>query len=113
MVVINHDIYLRDPIGAKFADVVFPACDLGRRRLSSVLTVSVVFVSTRSWLMHRVSPSLTGGLSGRWPSAWVTMAFDWKDSNEVCEESSRFSRGNRKAYHMIKVAAHKEGQNPA
>ena len=36
--------------------------------------------------------------------------FDWKDSNEVCEESSRFSRGNRKAYHMIKVAAHKEGK---
>ena len=36
--------------------------------------------------------------------------YDWKDSNEVCEESSRFSRGNRKAYHMIKVAAHKEGK---
>lgn len=36
--------------------------------------------------------------------------FDWKNSNEVCEESSRFSRGNRKAYHMLKIAAHKEGK---
>ena len=32
MVVINQDIYLRDPIGAQFADIVFPCCDLGRRR---------------------------------------------------------------------------------
>ena len=32
------------------------------------------------------------------------------NANEVCEESSRFSRGNRKAYHMIKVAAHREGK---
>ena len=36
--------------------------------------------------------------------------FDWKDSNQVGEESSCFSRGNRKAFHMIKVAAHVEGK---
>jgi len=36
--------------------------------------------------------------------------FDWKDSNEVCEESSRFSRGSRKSYHMIKIAAHAENK---
>ena len=35
---------------------------------------------------------------------------DWDNANEVCEESSRFSRGNRKACHMIKVPAHREGK---
>lgn len=29
MVVINQDIYLRDPVGARFADIVFPAAAWG------------------------------------------------------------------------------------
>ena len=36
--------------------------------------------------------------------------FDWKDSNDVAEESARFSRGSRKDFNMIKVAAHREGK---
>ena len=29
MVVVNQDIYLRDPIGSRYADVVFPAATWG------------------------------------------------------------------------------------
>jgi arsenite oxidase large subunit len=36
--------------------------------------------------------------------------FDWKNSNDVAEESARFSRGSRKDFNMIKVAAHREGK---
>ncbi len=36
--------------------------------------------------------------------------FDWKESNDVAEEASRFSRGSRKDFHMIKVAANREGK---
>jgi len=37
--------------------------------------------------------------------------FDWKDSNQVCEDSSCLSRGNRKACHMIRVSAQKGGKS--
>jgi len=36
--------------------------------------------------------------------------FDWKNSNEVAEEMSRFSRGSRKDFHQIKVVAKREGK---
>ncbi len=109
MVVINHDIYLRDPIGAKFADIVFPAATWGEED----------FVRANGERRIRLYQKLADAPGQSKPDWWIIgqMAqrmgfdgFDWKDSNEVCEESSRFSRGNRKAYHMIKVAAHKEGK---
>ena len=36
--------------------------------------------------------------------------FDWKNSNEELEEGSRVSRGSRKDFHMVKVAAPREGK---
>ena len=36
--------------------------------------------------------------------------FDWKDSNEILEEGARFSRGSRKDFFMVKVAAQREGE---
>ncbi len=109
MVVINHDIYLRDPIGAKFADIVFPAATWGednfirangerRLRLYQKLADAPGESKPDWWIIGQIATRM--GFDG----------FDWKNSNEVAEESSRFSRGNRKAYHMIKVAAHKEGK---
>jgi len=109
MVVINHDIYLRDPIGAKFADVVFPAATWGeddfirangerRLRLYQKLADAPGEAKPDWWIIGQIATRM--GFDG----------FDWKNSNEVAEESSRFSRGNRKAYHMIKVAAHIEGK---
>ena len=109
MVVINHDIYLRDPIGSKFADIVFPAATWGeddfirangerRLRLYQKLADAPGESKPDWWIIGQIATRM--GFDG----------FDWKNSNEVAEESSRFSRGNRKAYHMIKVAAHIEGK---
>lgn len=109
MVVVNQDIYLRDPIGSKFSDIIFPAATWGeedfvrangerRIRLYSKFYDAPGEAKPDWWIISQLGQRM--GFDG----------FDWKDSNQVCEESSRFSRGNRKAYHMIKVAAHKEGK---
>jgi arsenite oxidase large subunit len=108
-VVINHDIYLRDPIGSKYADIVFPAATWGesdftrangerRLRLYSKFYDAPGDAKPDWWIFAELGKRM--GFDG----------FDWKDANQVCEESSRFSRGNRKAYHMVKVAAHREGK---
>lgn len=108
-VVLNQDIYLRDPIGSKFADIVMPAATWGeedfvrangerRIRLYSKFYDAPGDSKPDWWIVSQIAQRM--GMDG----------YDWKDSNEVCEESSRFSRGNRKAYHMIKVAAHIEGK---
>ncbi len=108
-VVINQDIYLRDPIGSKYADVVFPAATWGEED----------FVRSNGERRLRLYSKFYDAPGDSKPDWWIIGqlgqrmgfdGFDWKDSNQVCEESSRFSRGNRKAYHMIKVAAHKEGK---
>jgi arsenite oxidase large subunit len=109
MVVINQDIYLRDPIGAKFADIVFPAATWGeedfmrangerRLRLYQKFYDAPGDAKPDWWIIAQLAKKM--GFDG----------FDWKNSNDVAEESSRFSRGGRKAYHMIKVAAHIEGK---
>jgi len=109
MVVINQDIYLRDPIGARFADVIFPAATWGESD----------FTRSNGERRLRIYNKFYDAPGQAMPDWWIIggMAsrmgyegFDWKSSNEVCEESSRSSRGNRKAYHMIKVAAHREGK---
>ncbi len=109
MVVLDHDIYLRDPIGAKYADIIFPAATWGEED----------FVRSNGERRIRLYSKFYDAPGEAKPDWWIIAqlgkrmgfdGFDWKDSNEVCEESSRFSRGNRKAYHMIKIAAHKEGK---
>lgn len=109
MVVWNQDIYLRDPIGARFADIIFPAATWGeedfirangerRLRLYSKFYDAPGDAKPDWWIIAQLAKRM--GFDG----------FDWKNSNDVAEESSRFSRKNRKAYHMIKVAAHAEGK---
>ncbi|WP_260292638.1 arsenate reductase (azurin) large subunit [Sedimenticola hydrogenitrophicus] len=108
-VVLNQEIYLRDPIGSRFADIVLPAATWGesdfirangerRLRLYSKFYDAPGDAKPDWWIMAELGKRM--GFDG----------FDWKDANQVCEESSRYSRGNRKAYHMIKVAAHAEGK---
>ena len=108
-VVFNQDIYLVDPIGSTFADIVFPASGWGendfmrangerRLRLYRKFYDAPGEAKPDWWIIAQLSKRM--GFKG----------FDWKNSNEVAEESSRFSRGGRKAYHMVKVAAHKEGK---
>ena len=109
MVVINQDIYLRDPIGAKFADIVFPAATWGeedfmrangerRLRLYSKFYDAPGEAKPDWWIISRLAQRM--GYDG----------FDWKNANDVAEESSRFSRKGRKSYHMVKLYAHKHGK---
>lgn len=109
MVVINQDIYLRDPIGAQFADIVFPAATWGeedflrangerRLRLYQKFYDAPGDAKPDWWIIAQLSKRM--GFDG----------FDWKNSNEVAEEASRFSRGGRKAFHMVKLYAHKHGR---
>ncbi len=109
MVVWDQDIYLRSPIGAKFADIVFPAATWGevdfmrangerRIRLYSKFYDAPGEAQPDWWIIANLAKRM--GYSG----------YDWKNSNEVAEEMSRFSRKSRKAYHMVKVAAHVEGK---
>ena len=109
MVVINQDIYLVHPIGAQFADIIFPAATWGeetfmrangerRLRLYNRFYDPPGEAKPDWWIIAQLSKRL--GFDG----------FDWKDSNDVAEEASRFSRGGRKDFHMIKIAAHREGK---
>ncbi len=109
MVVINQDIYLRDPIGARFADIVFPAATWGeedfmrangerRLRLYQQFYDAPGQAKPEWWIISQLAQKM--GFDG----------FDWKNSNDVAEEAARFSRGGRKAFNMVKVAAHREGK---
>jgi len=109
MVVINQDIYLRDPIGARFADIVFPAATWGEED----------FMRANGERRLRLYQQFYDAPGNAKPDWWIIAqlakkmgfdGFDWKNSNDVAEESSRFSRKGRKSFHMIKVAAHKEGK---
>jgi arsenite oxidase large subunit len=109
MVVFNQDIYLVDPIGARYADIIFPASTWGentfmrangerRLRLYNKFYDPPGEAKPDWWIIAQLAKRM--GFDG----------FDWKNSNDVAEEASRFSRGSRKDFHMIKVAAHREGK---
>nr|VFJ94251.1 MAG: arsenite oxidase large subunit [Candidatus Kentron sp. LFY] len=109
MVVFDQDIYLRQPIGSIFADIVFPAATWGEEN----------FMRANGERRIRLYQKFYDAPGDAKPDWWIIAqlgrrmgfdGFDWKDANDVAEESSRFSRGNRKAYHMVKVAAHREGK---
>ena len=109
MVVINQDIYLVDPIGNQYADIIFPAATWGeedfmrangerRLRLYQRFYDAPGEAKPDWWIIAQLATRM--GFKG----------YDWKNSNEVAEESARFSRGSRKDYNMIKVAAKREGK---
>jgi arsenite oxidase large subunit len=109
MVVMNQDIYLVDPIGARFADIVFPAATWGEE----------TFMRANGERRLRLYNKFYDPPGDAKPDWWIIAqlakrvgfdGFDWKNSNDVAEEASRFSRGSRKDFNMIKVAAHREGK---
>lgn len=112
MVVINQDIYLRDPIGTRYSDIIFPAATWGeedfmraqgerRLRLYSKFMDAPGDAKPDWWIIAQLAKRM--GLAGKGD-------FDWKNSNEVAEETARFSRKGRKAYNMVLVAAKAEGK---
>lgn len=109
MVVFDQDIYLVDPIGARFADIVFPAAGWGED----------TFTRANGERRIRLYPKFYDAPGEAKPDWWIIAqlskkmgfeGFDWNNSNDVLEEGARFSRGSRKDFFMVKVAAHKEGK---
>ena len=109
MLVINQDIYLVDPIGNQFADIIFPAATWGeedfmrangerRLRLYQRFYDPPGQAKPDWWIIAQLGKKM--GFEG----------FDWQSSNEVAEEAARFTRGSRKDFNMVKVAARREGK---
>lgn len=108
-VVLNQDIYLIAPIGAKYADIIFPAATWGE----------VDFMRANGERRLRLYQKFYDAPGEAKPDWWIIAqlgkrmgfdGFDWETSNEVAEEASRFSRNSRKAFHMMKIYAHKKGR---
>ena len=107
-VVVNQEIYLRDPIGDQIADIVLPAATWGEED----------FVRANSERRVRLYSKFYDPPGEAKPD-WQIVAmlakkmgfegYDWKDSNEVFEESCRFSRGSRKDFNAIRVMARRKG----
>jgi len=109
MVVINQDIYLVDPIGARYADIIFPAATWGEDTFARANGERRIRLYNRFydppgsakpdwWIIAQLGKRM--GFDG----------FDWETSNDVLEEGARFSRGSRKDFYMLKVAAQREGK---
>ena len=109
MVVWNQDIYLVDPIGARYADIIFPAATWGE----------VTFTRANGERRIRLYNKFYDPPGAAQPDWWIIAqlakrmgfdGFEWQDSNDVLEEGARFSRGSRKDFFMVKVAAKREGK---
>ncbi len=109
MVVFDQDIYLVDPIGARYADIIFPAAGWGED----------TFTRANGERRIRLYPKFYDAPGEAKPDWWIIAqlakamgfeGFDWNNSNDVLEEGARFSRGSRKDFSMVKVAAKREGK---
>ena len=109
MVVWNQDIYLVDPIGARYADIVFPAAGWGED----------TFTRANGERRIRLYPKFADAPGEAKPDWWIIAGlarrmgfegFDWQNSNEVLEEGARYSRGSATDFYMVKVAAGREGK---
>ena len=109
MAVWNQEVYLVDPIGARYADIVLPAAGWGEEPLTRA--------NGERRLRHY--PKFCDAPGEARPDWWIVAqlarkmgfeGFDWQDSNEVLEEGARFSRGSRKDFFMVRVAAQREGK---
>lgn len=108
MVIANQDIYLTDPIGAEFADIVLPAASWGEED----------FTRTNGERRIRLYSQFYDAPGEALPD-WKIVAmlaqkmgfegYDWDDSNDVFEESCRFSRGSRTDYNVIRTVARRQG----
>ncbi|MFQ5848025.1 MAG: arsenate reductase (azurin) large subunit [Candidatus Methylomirabilales bacterium] len=108
MVVVEQDIYLRDPIGSKYADIVLPAATWGEEDFTRCN-------GERRLRLYQKFYDPPGDAKPDW---WIAAqfakrmgfeGFDWKDSNEVFEEGARFRRGSRVNYHPLVWLAKKNG----
>ncbi len=92
MMVVDSDLYLREPIGSEFADIVLPASSWGEQDLSRAN-------GERRLRLYEKFMDPPGEAKPDWwaiaqfAKAMGFKGYDWKDSNDVFEEAARFSRG--------------------
>lgn len=109
MVVLNQDIYLQDPIGNRYADIIFPAATWGEED----------FLRANGERRVRLYQKFYDAPGAAKPDWWIIAnlakrmgfdGFDWQNSNEVAEEAVRFTRGSRKDFFAVKKLAYDEGK---
>lgn len=109
MVLVDSDIYPVEPLNTQIADIVLPAAGWGeddftrcnserRLRLYSAFNDAPGDAKPDWWAIAKFGQKM--GLDG----------YDWKSSNDVFEESSRFSRGGVLSYHVLVTEAKKQGR---
>jgi len=100
MVLVNSDIYPVEPLNTQLADIVLPAATWGegdftrcnserRLRLYSKFYDAPGEAKPDWWAVQKFAQKM--GFTG----------YDWKDSNDVFEESARFGRGGVLNYHPL------------
>jgi len=104
MVLVDSDLYPVAPLNTAYADIVLPAAGWGEE----------AFTRCNSERRLRFYSKFSDAPGEAKPDWWAIAQFakkmgfegyEWKDSNEVFEESSRFSRGNVLSYHAVVTAA--------
>ena len=107
-VVVNQDIYLRNPIGNQYADIVLPAATWGEEDFARANGERRVRLYSKFY-------DPPGNALPDWKIVAMIAqkmgfeGYDWRDSNEVFEESCRFTRGSRKDYNVIRTVAKRKG----
>lgn len=107
-VIANQEIYLRNPIGSQYADIVLPAATWGEEDFTRAN-------SERRIRLYSKFYDPPGDAKPDWKIVSMFAkkmgfeGYDWKDSNEVFEETCRFSRGSRKDYQVIRTMAKRKG----
>ncbi|MFZ5824067.1 MAG: arsenate reductase (azurin) large subunit [Bacillota bacterium] len=109
MMVVDSDIYLIQPMGSEFADIILPAatwgeCDFSRANGERRIRLYSKFMDPPGeaqpdwWAVAKFAKAM--GYAG----------YDWKDSNDVFEEAARFSRGGLLDYYCLVWYAKRRGK---
>mgnify|MGYP001589368510 FL=1 len=109
MVVVNQDIYLRDPMGAKYADIVLPVATWGEADFTRANGERRLRLYERFYdPPGEAKPDWW--IVAKWAKKMGFEGYDWKDSNDVMEEGARFSRGRQdNNYDALAWMAKKKG----
>jgi arsenite oxidase large subunit len=109
MVLVNSDIYPVEPLNTQFADIVLPAAGWGEED----------FTRCNAERRLRLYSKFYDPPGQAKPDWWAIAAFgramgfdgfDWRSSNEIFEEASRFGRTGVLSYHPLVVHAKAEGK---
>ncbi|MBC8515577.1 molybdopterin-dependent oxidoreductase, partial [bacterium] len=100
MVIVHQDIYLREPVGAEFADLILPASGWGEHDFARAN-------GERRLRLYSKFCDAPGEARPDWKiiagfgQAMGFEGYDWEESNDVFEEAARFSRGGVYNYHPL------------